>query len=216
MPNQTEAALTRHWSILIALIAQIAGLAERLSLPAATRNHLCHLLRVAEGLARRWLILNARFRSVEKVARAPSSSGTTGKSGTRSGSAAPLLVLVEPNPPLRAEDYSLLPFEPASPRPSHDTPDRDAHQDAPLSPALTRRAQALRDVMARPSFHTARMARWLRRAAIKAQSAFVRPHPLRVGRPPGARRRDRKCSIQAALWWLDKLARDSLEPDWVP
>jgi len=203
MPNQTHAALTRHWAILMALILQVRGLAGR-SRTAEWRAQIFHLLRLAEGLARRWLVLKA---GVCRTA-APRIAGPT-PSRSSGGERRPLLRLLEPDPVLRPSDFSEQPFE-AAPHGA------DLAAPAEDGAGIIRRSQALLDVMRRPHYHTARMARWLRRAAKTAQAAFGRIHPLRVGRPPGARRQDRSCAAQAALWWLDRLARDSLVPGWVP
>lgn len=213
MPNQTQAALSRNWAILIALILQIRGQVALLTdLNDDRRNQIFQLLRLAESLARRWLILNARFRGVGRVAgKSPANIPRGEAPGAASG---PLLRLEEANPVLRPEDYSLRPFEPEPPRDA----DAMAIDAAPAglrsTVAITHRARALLDIVKRPAHHTARMARWLRRAA--AQTGFGRLHPLRVGRPPGARRRQKTCKRQAALWWLDQLARDSLQPGWEP
>ena len=213
MPNQTEAALSRHWAILIALIAQIGRLLDATKmLRSRQRNRLLHLIRVAESMSRRWLILNARVLGSTKVRSQTRQTEKWPKGAERPPVAGPLLRLVEPNPTLRPEDFSLEPFEP-KPAP-HLVQGTDALQMPAL--ALTHRLLALRDLMARPGHHTARMARWLRRAADRARTTLGRLHPLRVGRPPGAQRRAKSCPQQAALWWLDTLARDSLQPGWVP
>ncbi len=214
MPNQTEASLTRNWAILIALILQIRGaLGAAVTLRAGRRNHLCHLLRVAEGLARRWLILNAgcaRFRTAGRKAPNPATRRDAGKTAPPE---APLLRLLEPDPVLRSGDFSDQPFDALPGGAAWLDPDDDS-----LVPSGTipRRVAALLDVMRRPQHHTARMARWLKRAADTALVRFVRRHPLRIGRPPGARRRGSGTAEQAALWWLDTLARDSLLPGWGP
>lgn len=214
MPNQTEAALTRHWAVLIALISQISQLLGHAKwIERATRRRVLHLIRVAEALARRWLILNAKARGLTEPSRKSRDMSARSDTATGDRGATPSFCLLEPDPVLRPEDYSLEPFAPqATPTPVH------AADPAPPMPvlALTPRLEALRDLAARPDHHTARMARWLRRAADKSRTAFVRLHPLRVGRPPGARRGAMSCAEQAALWWLDRLARDSLLPDWVP
>jgi len=214
MPNQTEASLTRNWAILIALILQIRGaLGAAVTLRAGRRNHFCHLLRVAEGLARRWLILKAgcaRFRTASRKARYRATIPDAGKTAPPE---APLLRLLEPDPVFRPGDYSDQPFDALPDGSAGRDPDDDC-----LVPSGTipRRVKALLDVMRRPQHHTARMARWLKRATDKARVAFARLHPLRIGRPPGARRRGSGTAAQAALWWLDTLARDSLLPGWGP
>lgn len=213
MPNQTEASLTRNWAILIALIVQIRG-AVAVTMRAGRRNHLWHLLRLAEGLARRWLILKAGCARVRMAGRKAPDSRTLPDGGKTAPPEAPLLRLLEPDPVIRPGDYSDQPFDLAL---SHGAADGELDADR-LVPAgaIPQRVQALVDVMRRPQHHTARMARWLKRAAGRARKRFARRHPLRVGRPPGARRRDRSTAAQAALWWLDRLARDSLLPGWVP
>lgn len=230
MPNQTQAALARHWALLLALIAEIGGCGlPRFS--GAQRNQAFQLVRLAESLARRWLILKARVQGDTGKRRPGTSGGKTSektpnkppkkrqdkssKPPFRVGRppARPLFCLVESEPGLRAEDYSLAPIPPAcaGAAPREETPVRDVAVGR-----LKQRVAALQDVVERPAFHTARMALWLRRAAERACTAFVRLHPLRVGRPPGARRRDKTCPYQRGLWWLDRLARDSLLPGWVP
>lgn len=215
-PNQTEAALVHHWAILIALIAKIARHAAFI-VRREQRLHVCQLLRVAEGLARRWLLLKAQMRLATA---APRPGGPPPAGQTRGGRrpAGPLLCLHEPDPALRPADFSDQPFFAPGAVPTIWTaPVRlDPLGLAPSGGRVAARAQALCDVMQRPDHHAARMARWLRRRAKRALVAAVRYHPLRVGRPPGARRRDRSCEAQRALWWLDKLARDSLVPGWVP
>jgi len=216
MPNQTQAALARNWAILIALILQIRGLAGRPVLGAARRRaQIFHLLRVAEGLARRWLILNAGCARSRTACRKAPNRATIPDASKTAPAEAPLLRLLEPDPVLRPDDFSEQPFGAVQPFEAalHGA---DLAAPAENGAGIARRSQALLDVMRRPHYHTARMARWLRRAAKTTQTAFGRFHPLRVGRPPGARRRDRSCEAQAALWWLDKLARDSLVPGWVP
>lgn len=216
MPNQTEAALARHWAILIALILRLRGqISPDVRLGLERRHQLLHMMRLAEALARRWLILNARWLDQAKPERALTANSTSHAPQKIQPGSVPLLRFLEPDPVLRPEDFTASPFDALPSARSTlvmDKPDLRSTQ------FITRRADALFDVMRRPAYHTARMARWLRRAARKTKSAFGRRHPLRVGRPPGGRRQNKhkRSEAQTALWWLDKLARDSLLPGWVP
>ena len=78
---------------------------------------------------------------------------------------------------------------------------------------LQRRLAALTDVMNDPVRHTARMIRWLARAAARRQQATGRTCPFRVGWPPGASRNQQKQDPvrQDLLSWLNILAREAVE-----
>lgn len=223
MPNDTDSVLARHWAVMRALFAQITGL-DLPKICRAQHLQLLHLLRVTESLMRRWLVLNAGAyggKTAEREAR-PVSAYT--HAGAPRASAPPRFCLVEPEPVLRAADYMTVPL--GAPVPDR-SPFIVLNAATRLDPALSdaavlsienimRRTEALRDVLDRPAYHTARMARWLSRAAAKARLGPARRAPMRVGRPPGARRRDKNSQSQQALYWLDRLARDCLEPGWVP
>ena len=214
MPNQTEAALTRHWNILVRLILEIRlWIARPGSIPRARHRHVLHLLRLSESLARRWLVLNAAMRRFRINHRKTADPRKPPVELAPSQSTAPRLRLVEPLPVIRPGDYAFRPFDT---QPVTGIPWARIDIKPPCQVAITHRARALLDVMRRPDYHTARMARWLARAADKARTACSRYHPLGVGRPPGARRRQKKTAEQSALWWLDRLARDSLQPGWEP
>ncbi|MEM9179841.1 MAG: hypothetical protein AAGA89_09020 [Pseudomonadota bacterium] len=216
MPNQTEAALARNWAILIALILRLRRqISPVVRLGLERRYELLHMLRLAEALARRWLILNARWLDQSKPKHTLIANPTGPTPQTMQHGSVPLLRFLEPDPVLRPGDFTAYPFDALPSARSTLALDKPDIRSTQL---ITRRAEALFDVMRRPAYHTARMARWLRRAARKIKSAFGRRHPLRVGRPPGGRRQNKhkRSEAQAALWWLDKLARDSLLPGWVP
>ncbi|MEM9179790.1 MAG: hypothetical protein AAGA89_08760 [Pseudomonadota bacterium] len=214
MPNQTESALTRHWNILVRLILELRlWMAKPGPIPRARHRHVLHLLRLSESLARRWLILNAAMRPFRTIHHKTASSGKPPVEIARSQSTCPRLRLVEPLPVIRPGDYAFRPFETL---PVVGASWAWIETKPPCRVALTHRARALLDVMRRPEYHTARMARWLARAADRARTTCSRYHPLGVGRPPGARRRQKKSAEQRALWWLDRLARDSLQPGWEP
>lgn len=223
MPNDTDSVLARHWAVLRALFAQITryDLAE---ICRARRLQLLHLLRVTESLMRRWLVLNAGAHGGKPAVRQPSPGAPFKQASAPRASVRPRFRLVEPNPVLRAADYVSVPLDaPVPDRSPFVTlnaatrldPDRSEEVELSIEHIL-RRAEALRDVFDRPAYHTARMARWLSRAAAKARLGPARLCPMRVGRPPGARRQDKNSQTQQALSWLDRLARDCLEPGWVP
>ncbi|MEO1661176.1 MAG: hypothetical protein AAFR51_09320 [Pseudomonadota bacterium] len=213
MTSDLAAALARYWPLLISLILKVSG---QVAAPGAwTRARQAKLfarLRGAEALARRWLMLKSTpcFRA------ASAQRCTTGAVSRVCPAAprperAPLLRFLERDPALRAADFSGQPFTPAA-APASNGPPVDTALEGP-SAGLLRRTEALLDVLRRPDHHAARMTRWLRRAA--ARRGFVRRHPLRVGRPPGAisgRRARRSSELQPALWWLDRLAREEFAP----
>ena len=223
MPNDTDSVLARHWAVMRALFAQITGL-DLPKICRARHLQLLHLLRVTESLMRRWLVLNAGAHGGQPAVRQARPVSPYTHAGAPRASAPPRFCLVEPEPVLRAADYILVP--PGAPVPDQSpfivlnaaTRLDPAHSDAAVLciENLMRRTAALRDVLDRPAYHTARMARWLSRAAAKARLGPARRAPMRVGRPPGARRRDKNSQTQQALYWLDRLARDCLEPGWVP
>ena len=77
---------------------------------------------------------------------------------------------------------------------------------------LRRRCAALSGVLMDPDLHTARMARWLVRAARRGETQSCRVHPLRVGAPPGASKRQKQTDPQrqALLSYLTHLARAAI------
>ena len=223
MPCETTQSLARAWALLVDLILQIRTHAARpVRLTRGRRNHLHALLRRAEALARRWLVVNARTRRLppRRTARSARAPARTPLPPPAAGASVPRLSLLEPQPLipagdtlLSAPDPTFTVYAPGDPLPDFLTRTTAPEDLSPVSGAAAAlRTRALLDLMRRPDHHTARMVRWLRRAAHHARTACVRVHPLRLGRPPGARRRRRECPIQAALWWLDRLARERLAP----
>jgi len=86
-------------------------------------------------------------------------------------------------------------------------------RDGSFDPAdLRRRIRALGAVVEDPSAHTLRVGRWLARAALGAKRHVRCPHPMRVGRPPGASRRQKRQDPerQSVLMELNKRAHDAV------
>jgi len=75
-----------------------------------------------------------------------------------------------------------------------------------------RRCAALSAVITNPIPHTERMARWLARAARRGKTQPSRSHPLRVGSPPGASKRQKQIDPerQALLAYLNHLAHEAI------
>ncbi len=183
------ACTARGWDIAAGLIANLsAALSPTRAFSGVARREALALLRVAEAMVRRILLLlagqlqPAKPRAVQTL---PDFTLMTGPADP-----APLFALTEPQaswpqtspasgPRIRLLDDALLS------QPSAEQPD-------PTDPnaRFWQRLSALSHVLNHRRKHLKRMARWL--AAAHARQGPARRFPIRLGRPPGYSRARRK------------------------
>ena len=182
MDQYATGCLERAWPHLAALVARIARLLGGDGpFTRALRSQALKLIRPAESLARRLLILKAVQRSLAPAG--PARPGTIPPAPPAASSRRPQpprLALTEKLP--RCDWISETPFPEPEPRTRHVLD--NARLAEQVSGALTlSRLAALQDVIARPAHHAARMARWLAR---NVKPGSRRPYPLAPGTPVGA------------------------------
>jgi len=212
--------LRKAWLVLCQLV-HFLDLRVALLVPDG-RNHLIllHLARLAESLTRRWLVLNAcqlpdwPKPMVTKPRSIKTRNNPRPRIERQSSTRFPIL---EPRPaPLVMIFHAATSDRPAGYALQRPVPTGAGSSNlwAPVfNPAnLQRRIRVLRAVIEDPSAQTLRMARWLARAAIGAKRHVRCPHPMRVGRPPGASRRQKRQDPQrqAVLTELNRLAHDAV------
>jgi len=205
------ACTARGWEIAAGLIAGLsAALSPTRALRGAARREALALLRVAEAMVRRILLLlagqvqPAKSRAAEAL---PDFTLMTGPADP-----APRFALTEPQarwpqdspasgPRIRLIDDALLAQSSAEPP---DPTDPNAQ--------FWRRLAALSHVLAHRRKHLKRMARWL--AAAQARQGPGRRFPIRPGRPPGysRARRTRDPVTQSSLMDLSTFAWQNFAP----
>ncbi len=212
-----EICLEKNWPRFAALVALIASLLDGSNIfTRALRSRVLKLVRPAESMARRLLVLMAlkdassfgRLRlRLHKAGKAPdvvSIAGTAPHPEPVEGRAphAPSLRLFEPYP-----DFGLLCSEPpARPETPLDTEQADRSAE-PVNDAPTlARLAALQAVLANSHCHVRRMARWLARHTRRPG----RTSPLGVGPPPGAVQRPPDRPLNDALRDCHYFAREAL------
>ncbi|MEL6828431.1 MAG: hypothetical protein AAFN91_19475 [Pseudomonadota bacterium] len=214
MSRDDRPTLDRAWPIICQLISLLRVYVPRLAPIAPDRVKWQHLTRLAESLIRRWLVLNACQESgwphvrVRATRLAPVRSCAS-RQAQQPANRPPRFPLEEAERPLAR--LTLTPdFEGSSRFANSD----ERYPMRRFNPArLQRRLAALTDVMNDPVRHTARMIRWLARAAARRQQGTGRICPFRVGWPPGASRYQQKQDPvrQDLLSWLNILAREAVE-----
>ncbi|MEM9570284.1 MAG: hypothetical protein AAF996_02395 [Pseudomonadota bacterium] len=218
MSNSNVAALDRAWPIICQLISLLQVHVPGLTPQSQARWRWSHLMRVAESMVRRWLMLKACQDALPYVSMQVTHGGDRPRpDGLRNSDSAPLFRLVE-----REAPFPFWVYEPATATaPAQWVLVQSVGGGQPLGIStafnpenLKRRCIALSHVMENPAVHTLRMARWLARATARRKVEAGRAHPLRVGWPPGAshQQKRRDPERQDMLTWLDRLAREALPP----
>ncbi len=232
-----------NWPRLRALVAQVCALVGWASgpapaqLPACVRLAALRLIRPAEAMARRLVLLAAMMDGLPEVKISADPGLDPGSFSARPGP-------VSGDPGLRRDErQALLPLTdtlPGFPRPHNDqrrvpdaevprirrmeagatwTPPVQGTRDADRAVEAARtfaRLSALQSLLEDPAPAARRMARRLARSAAMgalppAHRRPVRVTPLRPGWPPGYRRRGGDPLISGALAELTRLARLALE-----
>lgn len=214
MSNHDRACLDRAWTIIYRLISLLQVRLPTLCLNTKDPWRLLHLTRVAESMVRRWLVLQACVEGHWPTQRHYSKTSPPVRSH-RSQTAKLSINERDPRSPVfiyqpeqdGEPGYYLLSHAPGSDLPKTDAPARALNLQT-----LKRRIDALGAVIAAPAIHVRRFARWLARAAARRKTRPCKPHPFRVGWPPGASRRQRRLDPerQNMLLYLDQLARDAV------
>ncbi|MEL6227751.1 MAG: hypothetical protein AAFR01_12150 [Pseudomonadota bacterium] len=214
MSDHDRACLDRAWTILHRLISLLQVRLPALCLNTKDLWRLLHLTRVAESMVRRWLVLQACVQGQWPTPRHHAKSSTPVRSH---GSQSAKLAIIERDP--RSPVFIYQPEQDGEPgyyllahAPGSGLPATDARLRALNLQTLKRRIDALGAVIAAPAIHVRRFARWLARAATRRKTRPCKPHPFRVGWPPGASRRQRRLDPerQNMLLYLDQLARDAV------
>ncbi len=220
LDSDAERCLAFNWPRLAALVTRIAvlvGVADRL--PGTLRNQALRLIRPAESMARRLLILMA-VRENGDLSPARGGIARTGPASRRMARTASAprkeghnLPLLDPiriptwtsNPPYAklgpriwrlGMEWTYLPQE------------SEAETDYPAQP-VRRRLARLQAVLDDREKHVARMRRWLARR--RAADRPGRITPLRIGRPPGYCRRGPDALVHSALLDLSFFASDAIK-----
>jgi len=219
MTDHAAMCLQKTWPVIVRLVVEIACRVS-LSLPMRRADRLAslRLLRLAESLMRRWLVLTAcqrplQMRVVDQLR--PDAASDAWAQALSEARHDRLFQLADPVCDTRlsaaftlipGEAQALIAFDLAAAEPTGSRaalPEPDLC-DPRLQAHLWQRSQALIGVMQAPERHVRRMRRRLRQAHRRA--------PLRAGRVPGDNRsmRRRQPDRQAALRDLSAFSRQAL------
>ena len=212
LEHHAQLCLALNWPRVAALVERVIlliGLAgEAPVLPRAIRNQALRLIRPAEAMLRRLLVLMAVQSPVDAPQPAQRGPRNPRKNPKPTPNLTPHFNLLEPQHSLRigpvlppyaafgpriwslGSDWTYLP-----PDPAENTPDLGS---------LLRRIAALEAVLSAPETYGRKMAKWLARRDQK-QGAHRR-FPMRPGRPPGYARRDTDRIMAGALRDLNTFA----------
>ncbi len=234
MTPDARLCLQKTWPLIERLVIEI-GLIVSLLKPLARAEHLemLRLVRLAEGLMRRWLVLSACARPLPEPRPGRAGGGFSGiDMGMSSGLSLPLFRLADPEPKSKAapgadrpaEPFRLLALqdEPPVPVPAPvQVPGAPVCTSADSLPSfltpfptpsradirLWERANALLAAMREPDKHIARMRRFLAKSL-----SGLGPFPLRLARPWGQSAKERRARPEAyaALKDLRVFTRDAL------
>ena len=186
--------------------------------PLPPREHLrvLRLVRLAEGLMRRWLVLRACARPLRAPARV-TGQFTGVSAGAASGLSMPLFRLADPAPRSRvvpgAPDCMPADFPTSFPIPIPVPMPAPMHIPSPAAVRLWTRSQALLGAVREPDKQIARMRRFLARG-LSGLGRF----PLRLERTWGQSAKERRArpDAYAALRDLRLFTRDALIEQFAP
>ena len=236
MTPDARLCLQKTWPLIERLVIEI-GLIVSLLKPLARAEHLemLRLVRLAEGLMRRWLVLSACARPLPEPRPGRAGGGFSGiDMGMPSGLSLPLFRLADPAPKSKAapgadrpaEPFRLLALQDAPPLPLPipvpvPVPGTPVCISAEFSASfptpfptpsradirLWERSNALLGAMREPDKHIARMRRFLAKSL-----SGLGPFPLRLARPWGQSAKERRARPEAyaALKDLRVFTRDAL------
>ncbi len=238
MTPDARVCLQKTWPLIERLVIEI-GLIVTLIKPLARAEHLemLRLVRLAEGLMRRWLVLSACARPLPEPRPGRAGGGFSGiDMGMPSGLSLPLFRLADPAPKSKAapgadrpaEPFRILALQDAPPVPVPapvqvpiqvpDAPVCISADSLPSFPTpfptpwradlrLWERANALLGAMREPDKHIARMRRFLAKSL-----SGLGPFPLRLARPWGQSAKEKRARPEAyaALKDLRVFTRDAL------
>ncbi len=216
MTPDAETCLNKTWPLILRLVLEIAGLVAHAA-PLAPPAHFkaLRLVRLAEGLMRRWLVLSACAQPL----RDPSPGRACGvfkglPPSPPQGRDLPRFRLADPalkaaTPGAASLPFRIIAFQPDPLVPAFCLPSAapDPAGPSPAAQRLWARAQALLSVVRAPDKQIARMRRCLARG-LTGLGRF----PLRLQRPWGesARERRQRPDAYAALRDLRAFTRDAL------
>ncbi|MEL7540894.1 MAG: hypothetical protein AAGJ51_08320 [Pseudomonadota bacterium] len=226
MTPDARLCLQKTWPLIERLVIEI-NLLVSLITPLAQAEHLkvLRLVRLAEGLMRRWLVLSACARPLKAPARG--AGPFTGVSpGAERGLGMPLFRLADPEPKSQAapgvdapaEPFRILALQDDPLVPVHCAPVCNSEEILNSFPTpiptpsraeirLWERSKALLGAMREPDKHIARMRRFLAKSL-----SGLGPFPLRLHRPWGQSAKERRARPEAyaALKDLRMFTRDAL------
>ncbi|MEC7289677.1 MAG: hypothetical protein VXW22_06245 [Pseudomonadota bacterium] len=232
MTPDARLCLQKTWPLIERRVIEI-GLIVSLLKPLARAEHLemLRLVRLAEGLMRRWLVLSACARPLPEPRPGRAGGGFSGiDMGMPSGLGLPLFRLADPEPKSKAAPGADRPAEPFRILALQDDPPVPVPVPVPGPPVcisaeipasfptpvptpsradlrLWERANALLGAMREPDKQIARMRRFLAKSL-----SGLGPFPLRLARPWGqsAKARRARPEAYAALKDLRVFTRDAL------
>jgi len=205
--------IEKGWGLVAGLLAALAySLSSPAPLSGTPRHEALSLLRLAEAMVRRLLMLMARGlqRPYAQTAREPrplpdfSSFAKARDPLARFAATEPLArypaAAPETGPRIRC--LNLAEFAPSA---------QKMGKTEAQSPVLKARLQALQNIVRNPKRQASRMARWLTKAEALWGKSPGRFRPIRPGYPPGysKRRRRRDPVTLGALMDLDYFAKES-------
>lgn len=217
MTPDAEICLKKTWPLIVRLALEIAGLvAGPAALTPSAHCKALRLLRLAEGLMRRWLVLSACARPLPDPAPGRAPGRFPGPLPRQSkGPHLPRFRLVDPvlkaaaAPRAAILPFRIIAFQPDPLVPAFCLPSAgpEPADPAPAALRLKGRAQALLGAVRTPQKQIARMRRCLARGL-----TGLGPFPLRLQRPWGQSRRERRRRPEAyaALRDLRVFTRDAL------
>ncbi|WP_370234529.1 MULTISPECIES: hypothetical protein [Henriciella] len=200
MPDlHTAACLEKNWPVLAGLLGLVQRLLNAPLFTHGLKRRAYGLLRLAESLARRLLVLRAVSLVLPALRVRPHDTAHP-QTARDQAPRQPAIRLVEALPGFPGpDDIAAHPTAPSLPE-ADDTPANPA-------PALAR-LTALQDMIDRPDHHARRMARFLKRLYARTG----RLHPFRLRRPPGCKRRPDDPLLDQQLRDADVFARRALQP----
>jgi len=234
MTPDARLCLQKTWPLIERLVAEI-GVLVSLVKPLAQGEHLrvLRLVRLAESLMRRWLVLSACARPLQSPSPVRGTGAFTGVSpGAERGLGMPLFRLADPEPKSKPDPAHKGDAEPFRIFALQDDPLVRVHcppmtalkefsasfraQSPAPSPAAIRlweRSKALLGAMREPDKHIARMRRFLAKS-LRGEGPF----PLRLQRPWGQSAKERRARPEAyaALKDLRWFTRDALIEQMAP